>query len=201
MQNCIRMIWTNKPASMSFTGTLIRYAKMPAKPVTEWMQKSLILIFMACAVACAQPSTPPPREDAPPTTQVAYIPAQDNFFVVENTPFAEEVYTVPPGKMVTLHWRVTSAEEIYIEQTAQYTADAYATFGPLPPEGSLEVCPVPSQTVYYLYAGENPESNSSRSYDLSLVTWMEIGIDTPIDLETACWGDAAITFSQRAAKL
>ncbi len=134
----------------------------------------LLLFTMIWLAACAQPSP----EVATP---VADGPVQDDLFIVENAQLTDGIYTVPPGEMITLRWHITSGKKVYIKQTAQYGADTDETFGPLPSEGTLEVCPMPSLTLYYL-------GTTANSYDLTLTTYAEFSIDQPIDLEAACWG-------------
>jgi hypothetical protein len=157
-----------------------------------WKHKSLILLAVIWLAACEQPAPSLNHEDTPDAPG-GDGSSQGDFFTVENAQLTEGRYIVPPGEVVTLRWRITTDEEVYIKQTVPY--------GPLPSEGTLEVCPQPLLTPYYLYTGGNPDHNSDLSYELYLVTHMEIDIDQPIDLESACWGhngDYFIATSSRA---
>lgn len=155
----------------------------------KWKPETFILLLTTIWLAACMQSSPTPESVEATTTPVVDGSAQGDFFIVENAQSAEGTYAVPPGEMVTLRWHITSGKKVYIKQTAQYGAGAKPAVGPLPSEGTLDVCPLPSITSFYLYVGGNPDKNTAVSYDLSLMTYMEIGLDQPIDLEAACWGN------------
>jgi hypothetical protein len=149
----------------------------------------VVITLVACVISLVwlASTTEDERTATATPAPVTETPEQGNVFAVENPLGASGgLYTVSPGEQVRLRWHVADGEEVYIKQEG-HPGDGDAVFGPLPPAGTLEVCPLPYD-LFFLYVDANPDSEGYVPYDLSLATLMDIDHDTPIDPRTACWG-------------